>query len=305
MSESEASKLLNSSAASARLQGARLALGDTSLTLAKLRAFRDQESNSWVRIALGRAISARRPDGDVQIGEAWISLPDEIDRNDVRAEAIQAVTRTIIHEARPIVLDVHLAAARDIGESYESSDTRQRLERLSEFLDTLTRLHDAAAPPQFRETDLADLVVEEISQMGYADGVVRAARSEPVVVQCDQGLLSLALQNAIRNAVEATLPVVGPPVVVAFGADNDQAWVTVLDEGKGLPDGANRIWEPGISAGKSKDKHFGFGLPIAELAVHSLGGTIELRPREDRGTACEIRWALPKVVTGEDSSSRG
>lgn len=162
-----------------------------------------------------------------------------------------------------------------------------------EFLDTLERLHAAAASPQFRETDLADLVADEINQCGYTDQSVRAARNEPVIVQCDRGLLRLALQNSIRNAVEAT-PTDGAPVVVAFGADNESAWVTVLDEGSGLPDGSNRIWEPGISAGKSKETHFGFGLPIAQRAVHSLGGTIELRPREPEGTSCEIRWPIPE-----------
>jgi len=291
---SKAAKLLKSPKWSERLQGARLALTDTNISDADLRSFKERESNSWVAAALSKAIDARLPLADVQLGEKWISLPDEVDREDVRAQAIQAVMQTILHEGRPLVLDVELAATEELGQLFEQSDTRKRLDRLMEFLDTLERLHAAAASPQFHETDLADIVADEISQGGYFKHAVRIARTEPVIVQCDKGLLRLALQNAVRNAVEAT-SADGPPVVVTFGADSEHAWVTVLDEGRGLPEGSNRIWEPGISAHKSKEDHFGFGLPIAQRAVHSLGGTIELRPRDPAGTACVIRWPLPNA----------
>ncbi|BBZ67305.1 hypothetical protein MINS_27340 [Mycolicibacterium insubricum] len=289
---------LRSDNPSIRLAAARELVGsDLSESIGTIRRIRRTESDSWVRAALDRAIAKWESDaGAASTGEGWITVPAAGDLEDIRADAIQDVTRTLLHEIRPLVGAVDSAARYEVGGDYQQSDTGRGLARLRELLGAIQTLHDAAAAPRIREFDLADLVVEEIAVQGFSGKQVLPTRTDPVVVGGDPDLLKLALGNALRNAVEAS-ETTQTKVVVNCGATSQDAWVAVLDDGVGLPEASDRVWEPGITK-KSKQKHFGWGLPIAQRAVHSFGGSIRLQPREHGGTVCEIRWSLhPKEVT--------
>jgi signal transduction histidine kinase len=156
-------------------------------------------------------------------------------------------------------------------------------------------LNDASKSPALIELDLAALISDHIQDKGYDAQSVLATRQDPVIVVGDPGLVRLALDNAIRNAVEATEQ--GPTAVIVNcgGADGD-AWIVVLDEGKGLPTDFPNAFDPGTTT-KSRDQHFGLGLAIADQAIRSLGGSIRLIPRDPRGTSCEIKWHQKEAVT--------
>ncbi|WP_248763903.1 HAMP domain-containing sensor histidine kinase [Pseudarthrobacter sp. SSS035] len=279
-----------------------LAEADTQPSLSRLRRIRDSEPDSWVRVALERAIAKwEHANGGLDVGEAWISVPSE-ELEDAKAEAIQSVTQVILHEIRPLVSDIRSAVKLSLGASFEDSLAFKRIERLKSFLTTIHRLNEAAAAPRYIEFDLVSLVLEEIHAGGFTKKQAVASRADPVSTKGDPGLLRLALQNAIRNAVEASEESQNQ-VVINCGVNDTHAWVAVLDEGVGLPEATERVWEPGVSK-KSRDLHFGWGLTIAQRAIHSLGGTIRLTPRKRGGTSCEIRWPLPAGEEGtyEDSA---
>ena len=282
---------LRSDDPSIRLAAAReLVTADLSDSIGTIRRFRRTESDSWVLAALDRAIAKWESEaGAASTGEGWITVPDVGDLEDIRADAIQDVTRTLLHEIRPLVGAADSAARDDIPGNYPETETARCLRRLRELLAAIQTLHDASASPKIREFDLADLVRNEIAAGGYSEDQVLSTRADSVVVVGDPDLLKLALQNAIRNAVEASEPT-QTRVIVNCGATSHDAWVAVLDDGIGLPESSDRVWEPGITK-KSKDKHFGWGLPIAQRAVHSFGASIRLQPREHGGTVCEIRWS--------------
>ncbi len=162
--------------------------------------------------------------------------------------------------------------------------------------------------------------------------MVMAVGIDPAHVVGDESLVQLALAQAVRNAVEAmedrasadrrapaegtstgsetgsvnarrrgvglAVPMSGdtvlpsPAVVINYGITDRDYWIVVLDEGIGLPAGADQVFEM-WATGKPKSEHFGIGLPLARRAMATLGGTVELRPREQRGVACEIRWPQP------------
>ncbi|MEJ1181337.1 MULTISPECIES: sensor histidine kinase [unclassified Pseudarthrobacter] len=269
-------------------------------SLSRVRRIRATETDSWVRVALDRAIAKwEQANGGQDVGEAWISIPSE-ELEDARAEAIQSVTQVILHEIRPLVTDINSAVKASLGKEYQGSLASTRIERLKMFLATIHRLNEAAAAPRFLEFDLAGLIMEEIHAGGFTNKQAVASRTEPVIAKGDPGLLRLALQNALRNAVEASEST-QKNVVINCGVSDTQVWVAVLDEGVGLPEASERVWEPGVTK-KSKDSHFGWGLAIAQRAIHSLGGTIRLTPRERGGTSCEIRWPLPKEQEGKHAN---
>lgn len=282
--------LLASKRASDRLIGARLlAESGSASQLARLREIERVEPDSWVRHALARTLAKWQEKGIVVDPSAgWVSSPGNTDLEDVRAEAIQNVTQTLLHEIRHLLGDIALAVSSELRGDVVESRSEASINRMRDFLEVVQRLNEAAGSPRLEQFDLAGLVQETILSCGYSDETVLATRSEPVVAIGDPDLLRLALQNVIRNAVEAS-EATGLKVVVNCACTDSDAWVAVLDEGVGLPGSQEKAWEPGVT---NKANHFGWGLPIAERAVISLGGTIKLKPRTPRGTACEIRWPI-------------
>lgn len=300
MPNDEAVKMLQSADPATRLAGARKLQGHgSSIGIGEIRRLRKVETDSWVRNALDKIISRwESKSGVSDVGEAWISVASADDLQDIRLVAIQSVTRTLLHEIRPLIGDVDTAAYEDVGDDYPSSLTFRRIQRVRDLLATIKTLHDAAATPRLIEFDLADLIIREITDGGFTKTQIIAMRTDSVIATGDPDLLKLVLQNAFRNAVEAS-EVSTRPVVVNCGSSLTEAWVAVLDEGVGLPEASERVWEPGVTK-KSKDEHFGWGLTIAQQAIHSMGGSIKLQPRDPLGTACEIRWKNAKPEAREE-----
>lgn len=301
MTEEDAFALLRSKRPNDRLRGARLlaAQGDASI-LAQVRQIRQQETDSWVQVALDGVVRRLQEQGAVvEEGGAWISFPGDPALEDVRAKAIETVTRVLLHEVRSQLRDITEAAMSDLGVGFADSPTDRKIARLREFLATVRQLHDAAGAPRFHEFDLSDLVARVISDSGYTNERVLSTRTDPVIAIGDPDLLALALVNVVRNAVEATESP-DERVVINCAATDNEAWVVVLDDGVGLPPGFENAANPGETT-KSKAEHFGWGLTIAQRAVHSIGGQLRLTPREGGGTSCEIRWS--QIPKGSDLES--
>jgi signal transduction histidine kinase len=73
----------------------------------------------------------------------------------------------------------------------------------------------------------------------------------------------------------------------------DGGTLVVEDEGSGIdPEDLPHIFER-FYRGKGYGGGFGLGLSICRDLVEGMGGEISLRPREDAGTAAEIR--LPEA----------
>lgn len=280
-----------------RLRAARfLATEGTPRIIGQLQNIRRLETDSWVKSAIDSAIQRLlQGHGTLETGQAWISIPDDPELEDVKAEAIQSVSQTLIHEIRPLLERIQESSEDEI-QDFPQSSTAKAIERLQDFLRTLQALEQAASPPQMIEFDLRDLLISIIDILGFTDTEVVVSRAEPVITRGAPDLLAIALSNVIKNAVEASTD---PPkrVVVNCGATDHEAWVVVLDEGEGLPLNYEKAWEPGRTT-KSKESHFGWGLSIAQRAVHSFQGTINLKPREPTGAACEIRWPIPETSRG-------
>lgn len=261
--------------------------------IAQLRAIRAQERDSWVRSALDSSIRQLTLGGATEeLGQGWISPPADESTEDLQALALQNAAQTIIHEVRQILRTLASSAERDIV-SYEGSDTAHEIERLTAFLETVERMQTAASAPKLVDFDLRDLILRTIRESGFTQRQVAVFRNEPTIVSGDPDLLQLALRNVICNAVEAS-GTGAKRVTVNFGTNDIYTWVVVLDEGPGLPGSVTRAWEPGITSKSKKEGHFGWGLPIAQRAVHSFRGSISLTPRERGGAAAEIRWPVAK-----------
>jgi two-component system nitrogen regulation sensor histidine kinase NtrY len=96
------------------------------------------------------------------------------------------------------------------------------------------------------------------------------------------------LVNLLQNAREAVLAVGQGSVTVRIDWDREpeRAWVSVIDDGMGLPEGVDRLFEPSFS---TKTRGTGLGLAITRRIVEAWEGTIEWERRSPRGTAFHVR----------------
>lgn len=291
MTRAEAFELLDSNFSAERLRGARClaALDLNSNERSELVDRLEFERDAWVQQALRKAIAGRQepPSGhdDVILDLRTIS--------EVHAQATEHVTRLILHEIRPILGYLETWVAREVPD-FSNSHSQKGLGRLTQLLDTFAALNEASAAPSITEFDLTTLVGEWSLEQMERDARIVFARSDSVVVKGDPRLVGLAVSNCLRNAVEATNGGARPdsPVVMNWGATDRDYWIAILDEGVGLPQAFDRVHEAGVTTKNDDGLHFGIGLTIAHRALHSLSGSVEVRPREDAGTVAEIRWPL-------------
>ncbi|MFY2558309.1 PAS domain-containing sensor histidine kinase [Corallococcus terminator] len=120
-----------------------------------------------------------------------------------------------------------------------------------------------------------------------------------VVGQWDRGLLEQALSNLLSNALKYGE---GRPVHLRAGRTAEHAWLSVRDEGIGIPPAAmDRIFEKFERAVSAR--HYGglgLGLYIARQNVRALGGTIEARSTPGQGATFTV--SLPCKVPGTNAS---
>ena len=296
----------------------------------RILRIKEGEHNSWIQRALNRALRrTEESDSKVLIGAEGKEEETPSYRQfyeDVYAQASEDSYKMLVHELRPLVGILELDADKEIN-CYSCSNTRVSVDGIRSFLSSIDLLRNASEAPNIREFDLTDLVVrvseaetrrslvatrmlqeeEGGSQIrsGYVSRFIEStgrgltlARSEPVPSLGAPELVELALGNVFRNSIEAILAVQDERrggIVLNWGNTDVDSWIVVLDEGCGLPEGSVRIMEPGVSTKKKGQSHFGMGLSIAQKALHSIDGTIELTPQPGVGARCELRWTHRSV----------
>ena len=117
-----------------------------------------------------------------------------------------------------------------------------------------------------------------------------------LVVRCDPLLLVTALDNLIRNAIEAVVAAKdlgrqpSPWVRIATDADGDSAWVAVEDNAGGPPASfEGQLFQPFVT---SKPKGIGLGLSMARQAVEQQGGRLGFERTEKGSRTFRAAMAL-------------
>ena len=158
---------------------------------------------------------------------------------------------------------------------------RGQIDRLGHLAQSLLSFGKPAMP-QLTDTGLAQLVrdtLEGVRDLPEAEEVALEADLEaPLTVRCDPLLLTTALDNLLRNAIEAAVqakdlgrqPV--PRVRVETRASGGTARVVVEDNAGGPPsDFEGHLFQPFVT---SKSKGIGLGLSMARQAVERQGGRL-------------------------------
>ncbi|XKH39226.1 ATP-binding protein [Azospirillum doebereinerae] len=152
--------------------------------------------------------------------------------------------------------------------------------------------------------DLAALVRE------VADATQAASPRHPVAVRAgdlpttagDAPLISIALSNLMENAVKYSPP--GGAVELTLERDGEDAVMTVVDQGKGVPEAErDHIFEKYyrcVDTGGVPGA--GLGLYLTRSIVTAHGGTVEVRDRAGGGALFVIRLPLQGAFASGDDA---
>ena len=113
---------------------------------------------------------------------------------------------------------------------------------------------------------------------------------KPLKINMQRDLLSVALLQVARNAIEATPS--GSEITIRTYAENDHAIISVSDTGRGIPEDEKEIiFDPFFT---TKTHRYGMGLPLVKQVVSEHMGTIHLESTKVEGTTFRIvfpaRW---------------
>lgn len=275
-----------------------------------------KQENLLVRMA-----TRRNADGEL---EGYVVTFDDV-TDLVTAQRMAAwgdVARRIAHEIKNPLTPIQLSAERLkrkfaplVGE--QGPDLEQYADVIIRQTNDLRRIVDefskfARMPePERRTRDLVKLVGDAVSlqESGQPNVSIKSVLpSKKMNAELDATMIGQALTNLIKNAGEAietyeekndTSDYPGE-IRVTLGVENDQALVTISDNGIGLPADRARLFEPYVT---TRAKGTGLGLPIVKKIIEEHGGTLVLTDADafattsdHTGARAEIR--LPLSSTG-------
>lgn len=196
------------------------------------------------------------------------------------AEAVLNNLASLIrHETEPAIGWVRRAANREVR-NFPASATNRAIEALRTRIDGLTLMAQAERQPRRVQSDLATLVLESAAPDLPSGMFAMQTSDEPsVVLETDPALFGLLVGNALRNASDATATVSdnAPSVLISFGADAQQFWLTISNRFVGHAFSLLDVAAAGLS---TKGKQRGLGVVTMLTAAERLGYTVGLSGSE-------------------------
>jgi len=244
--------------------------------------------NVLVRIATRRNASGRL--------EGFVIAFDDV-TSLVSAQRMAAwgdVARRIAHEIKNPLTPIQLSAERiqrKFSASVEDPETLRQytevivrqtgdLRRIVDEFSRFARMPEPDRKPQDLVPLVRDVVVLQESAMADTRMIADLPETE-VLSDIDATMIGQALTNLVKNAGEAieTMSEKGvpegyvPTVEVRLEVADDTAFITISDNGIGLPEDRERLFEPYVT---TRDKGTGLGLPIVKKIIEEHGGTLLL-----------------------------
>ena len=248
-----------------------------------------------------------------------------------RTSAWAEIARRLAHEIKNPLTPIQLSAER-LKRKYTRVITEDR-EVFDKCTDTIirqvgdvSRMVDefssfARMPkPEMAPIDLREVLKDPVTLFQMAsNGTYEVAvrmPDGPLAMMADRRLLSQALTNLIKNAVESVQSVaerrdkpdgyVGR-VEATLRRERETAVIEIIDNGAGLPkQNRARLLEPYVTTKGSKGT--GLGLAIVQKIVESHGGTLALEdapatPERPRGALIRITLPAPSALAAPANPS--
>ena len=197
-----------------------------------------------------------------------------------------------------------LTALRVRAEMVEEDESRISLiasiEEMQEMVEaTLSFARGVAVSEAYETQDLGTFLRQLQEDMLDA---FELSKSGQVTLRLRPKALRRALRNVIDNALRY-----GGNATVSFGTDENNAFISVADDGPGIPEAElEHVFEPFVRLEKSRSRETGgtgLGLSIARTLVRAHGGDLILSNGNNQGLVARI--VLPLADNPEVDPTRG
>ncbi|OBA89919.1 histidine kinase [Mycobacteriaceae bacterium 1482268.1] len=231
--------------------------------------------------------------------------------DELRRSLLSAVShdlRTPLAAAKAAV-----SSLRSDDVDFSAEDTADLLATVEESIDQLTalvgnlldssRLAAGVISPQLRCVYLEETVQRALLGISRRSTGFRSVALDRVkvevgdaVVMADSGLLERVLANLLDNALRYAPH---GAVRVPAGAVGDRVVIAVIDEGSGIPRGAeDRLFAPFQRLGDQDNSiGVGLGLSVARGFVEAMGGTIQATDTPGGGLTILVDLAAPEQIS--------
>ena len=249
------------------------------------------------------------------LDEEWIVPDPNIERLEMANEQLRrqsqelaALAGSLAHEIKTplsvIRLNVELIA-EDLAE-LDHPETRRLVNKVLVVERQCTRLesllNDFLRLTRLNRLELVagslNALLEQVLDFYEADArhrkveIIRYLDGDLPIIKLDKQTLQAALQNMVKNALEA-MPE-GGQLVVRTRMTRTGVAVDLIDTGEGInPSTLIKMFEPFYT---TKDSGSGLGLPMAKKVIEAHGGVINVQSEVGRGTQFTLEFPTPKRI---------
>lgn len=220
-----------------------------------------------------------------------------------RDSAWRDVARQVAHEIKNPITPMRLSV-QWIERTLQTNEP----EKLKEFctsmlaqIDTLSRIADTFS----RYSKLPEILLERINLCEIArqtsslltdHQITVITPKNPIYITGDKNQLTQALNNVLKNAIQATEGKDAPEIKIEVSENSHEAVISVTDNGCGIdPELLDKIFIPKFT---TKTSGMGLGLAIVKNIVEAHRGRIDLHSVKQKGTTIKI--ILPKNLQHDE-----
>ncbi len=180
------------------------------------------------------------------------------------------------------------------------------LKRMAKLLDSLLRasqMEEGGLGVSLSDVDINQLISEtdeDFRSIAQEHGISFSVSlpDAPVIAKTDATLLRIVLQNLLSNATKYTPE--GSHITLTLDSQDGFFEILVTDEGMGIPLAEQkRVFQKFFRAKNVRQMDTdgnGLGLYITKSIVERLGGTIEFKSEEGKGTTFTVEFPLKQAL---------
>ena len=245
-----------------------------------------------------------------QLEDTYLKM-SEIEREGAWRDMAKQVAHEIRNPLTPMKLIVqHLEMIRrqrpDNLEEYLIRSNKVLLDQIDNLEKIVSEFANFAKMPQkatnemFVINDLVASVSSLFSQFGDEEQIKCSLNvpEERYVVYADRSLLTSALNNLVKNAIQALPADRAGRIIVSLYRHNSTAVIRISDNGVGIPkDIQDKIFTPNFT---TKQYGSGIGLLITKNIIQSVNGKIYFETTENEGTDFFVELEIQEVEKSEE-----